>query len=135
MSILYADKAGDVSQSIINWLSELGHTVKFVSTGEEAIGLGSKGHFDCVIVEILLPDRDGLDVIKAFKVSQPNTRIVAISAGGSYVDAGYCLKLAPEMGAHTVIMKPFTRMDLLEAINLTMAGRANEGPSPANSVI
>jgi CheY-like chemotaxis protein len=97
--------------------------VKCASSGHEVSKLLGQQHFDLVITDVLMPDGDGLDVIVELKQSQRKTRVLAISGGGRHLQAAQCLKMAHGLGAHEVLLKPFTRQQLRAAVRrVTQAG-------------
>lgn len=114
------------------WLSHAGHTVTCAPDGLEAGKLLNSQSFDLLITDVVMPERDGLEVIAAFKRVQPAGRILAISGGGQYMQGSDCLKIAKGLGAHAVVLKPFTWEQLLAGINLAcpeqrQAPRSKEG--------
>ena len=112
MSIVVADDVGEIQQLIATWLRPRGHRVDVVSTGQEAMRLLKAGDYDLIIVDVLMPDGDGLDVIREMKERTMDPRILAISGGGKYMEAPDCVKLAQGLGAHAVLMKPFNEAQL-----------------------
>jgi CheY-like chemotaxis protein len=112
------------------WLGEVGCEVSRASSGNEAIRLLRSSPFDVIITDVLMPNGDGVEVIAEVKRSQPTARILAISGGGHHLKAVDCLKIAKGLGATAVLLKPFNREQLLEAVsNLTIPLRPTEGQS------
>lgn len=83
-------------------------------------------HVDMVITDILMPDGDGLEVITELKRAQPSVRIIAMSGGGHHLRAAECLKFATGLGAHGLLLKPFKREQLLEAVTQQLCPGASE---------
>src|SRR5688572_9716261 len=108
LSILVADDEESIRVLLSHWLRKAGHSVTEAGTGQEAMDAMNTQLFDLVITDVLMPDRDGLDLIAKLKQAQPATRILAISGGGLYVEGNDCLKMARGFGAHAAAMKPFT---------------------------
>ena len=91
-----------------NWsvgLRELGHTVVEAANGAQALEHLAARQFDAIIVDILLPDTDGVEVIIAVKKRWPNLHVIAISGGGA-LNVDYCLQLASALGANKCLKKP-----------------------------
>ncbi|MEO5958053.1 MAG: response regulator [Opitutaceae bacterium] len=118
LSIAVADDVEGIRSLLTLWLREMGHHVVAVSTGNELSKLIRTQAFDLVITDIVMPDGDGLELILALKKAQASVRILAISGGGTYLRAADCLKVAKGVGAHAVLLKPFNRERLLEAVAL-----------------
>jgi hypothetical protein len=64
-----------------------------------------------------MPGSDALQLIRETGKSGANLRVLAISGGGQLLRGGDCLKLAQDMGAHRVLVKPFTEEEFLDAVN------------------
>lgn len=70
---------------------------------------------DVAVVDILMPDRDGLTFIMDIRRVRPDLRIVAISGGGR-LGAGSLLSMAGGLGADATLVKPFSATDLATAL-------------------
>jgi CheY-like chemotaxis protein len=128
LAIIVADDVAEILQLVGQCLEEVGHTVSYASTGSEVIRLLARQACDLAIVDVLMPDGDGLDVIFAVKRSYPLTRVLAISGGGKYMVAAECLRVAKGVGADGVLLKPFGRQQLLETIDVVMNRPREPGP-------
>ncbi len=106
----------EIQNLVRDWLGGSGHNIACASSGSEVAKLLKKQHFDLVITDILMPDGDGLEVMTELKKTQPWARVLAISGGGAYLRAIDCLSVAKGFGAHAVLLKPFNRQQLLEAV-------------------
>jgi CheY-like chemotaxis protein len=102
-------------------LSKLGYEVKEAADGEQAIEQLGKDNFDLLICDILMPKKDGWEVIKEAK-SDPKTRnipviILTVKNEGSDMAKGY------DLGANYYMTKPFNKAQLLYGLQL-MFGKA-----------
>lgn len=70
---------------------------------------------DAAVVDILMPDRDGLTFIMEARRTLPHLHIVAISGGGR-LGAGSLLSMAGGLGADATLIKPFSNSDLAAAL-------------------
>lgn len=120
-TILVADDEPDVRSLLCHWLGKLGHTVIPVSSAKAASELLPQRPFDLLITDLLMPEGDGLDLIAQFKHAQPAASILAISGGGRFVPGDNCLESALRLGAHAALMKPFSREQLLAAVESALA--------------
>lgn len=70
---------------------------------------------DVIVTDLIMPDKDGLELIQEVRRADPEARIIAISGGGrsNYVDA---LEAAKAFGAREALRKPFLPNALLEAV-------------------
>jgi two-component system cell cycle response regulator CpdR len=116
LSVLVADDEEEIRGLLVHWLVAAGHRVMSVTSGNEARKIILQHRFDVVVTDVLMPEGDGIQLINDLKVAQPNTRILAISGGGRYVESDNCLKIALGLGAHAAVMKPFSREQLLAGV-------------------
>ncbi len=115
-TILVVDDEHGVRQSFNMVLKDEYH-VLLASTGEKAINLFQENPIDLILLDILLPGIDGIDLLKKFKQTDPNTEIIMVTAVNDLQTAVKAIKL----GAYEYIIKPFIVDDVL-----TVIGRALE---------
>src|SRR3954468_11714353 len=112
--ILIVDDNED-NRLIMAKLLELGgHDVSVAPDGEQALAQQKKAPFDLLITDIFMPDKDGVETIREFHQKYPQTRIIAMSGGGSFT-VDY-LSLSLEIGADKVLKKPFDAESLEAAV-------------------
>src|SRR4051812_1887844 len=121
LSIVVADDVAEIQHLIDCWLTEMGHRVRCASSGREALQLLRARKVDVLVTDVLMPDGDGLEVLTELRGFKKSPRVLAISGGGSHLQAIDCLKFAKALGAHAVLLKPFNRDQLITAIDLLMA--------------
>ena len=107
LSILVADDEESIRHLLCSWLTSRGHKVVSVANAQDAARCLKEQRFDLVITDVVMPDGDGFELIGAFRKAQAETRILAISGGGRFLQGNDCLKIALGLGAHAVLMKPF----------------------------
>jgi two-component system, chemotaxis family, chemotaxis protein CheY len=118
----------DMSRSTIHkMLERAGYSVESTQDGNEVIRMYSQDGADLVVTDLIMPDKDGLEIIQELRRIDPKVRILAISGGGR-VDANEYLAVARKFGAVEVLSKPFSRNDLRLAVE-TALGTA--GPPEA----
>jgi CheY-like chemotaxis protein len=117
LSVIVADDMPEIRMLLNCWLSEVGCTVKCVSSGNELIRLACDRHVDVIVTDVLMPDGDGLDAILELKRSHPKARVIAISGGGRHLRGADCLEFAKGIGAHELLLKPFGRDEFMAVFN------------------
>lgn len=84
-------------------LQKIGCAVRTASTGAEGLGFFKKSYFDLVILDIRLPDTDGIEILRQIKENSRLTPVIIITAYGTVENAVQAMKL----GAFDFLMKPF----------------------------
>jgi len=96
-------------------LERAGHTVIDAPNGEIGAKRFREDRTELIIIDIFMPEKEGLETIRELKQEFPMVRIIAISGGGRNGELSY-LKAAEELGADRSFTKPFERQEMLEAI-------------------
>ena len=117
-TILVVDDEYGVRQSF-NMVLKDDYTVLLTGTGEEAIDIFTKSPVDLILLDILLPDINGIDLLEKFKLLDPNTEIIMVTAVKEIQTAVKAIKL----GAYEYIIKPFTVDDVLTVISRALEKR------------
>lgn len=87
-----------------------GYEVDTAENGTEGIELGTKNDYDLAIIDLKMPDIDGIEVLKKIKKARPNTICYIATAFASFDTAIEATKL----GAQSYIPKPFTTEELIK---------------------
>ncbi len=111
-SILVVEDAQYLQRLIREALNIRGHEVVSCGSGKEASRLCQEKTFDLIITDIVMPDMDGLELIRHLRTSQSETPILAVSGASEDV-----LKIATALGAVAILKKPFRPNDLLAAVD------------------
>jgi len=117
-TILVVDDEYGVRQSF-NMVLKDDYTVLLTGTGEEAINIFTKSPVDLILLDILLPDINGIDLLEKFKELDPNTEIIMVTAVKEIQTAVKAIKL----GAYEYIIKPFAVDDVLTVISRALEKR------------
>jgi DNA-binding response OmpR family regulator len=129
--ILLIEDDDSVRYMLGQTLTHFGHTVIEARNGKEGLELFQSASADLVITDIVMPEKEGLEVLMALRKEQPPVKIIAMSGGGRGVAADY-LRAAKLMGAAKVLTKPFSTDVLIAAINEVLsAGPASAQPAEA----
>ncbi|MEJ5377107.1 MAG: sigma-54 dependent transcriptional regulator [bacterium] len=107
-NILVVDDEEIMRESLSAWLQEDGFQVEAFSTGKEAMEAVKQKVYDAILLDLKLPDMDGLEILKHTKHYQPNTPVLMITAYGSVETAIKAMK----QGATDYITKPFNPEEL-----------------------
>ena len=111
-TILVVDDEKGVRQSFDLVLKD-SYQVLLSGSGGEARGVLSKRKVDIVLLDIMLPDINGMDLLQSIKETDPNTEVIMVTAVKEIQTAVKAIK----MGAYEYIIKPFMVDDVLTIIS------------------
>jgi DNA-binding NtrC family response regulator len=97
------------------------HDVVTASDGNAALAELNESEFDLVITDLVMPDREGIEIIINLRKTRPELQVIAMSGGG-FGNAGDYLELAAAVGAARTLAKPFTNDQLLKAVRDVLGG-------------
>lgn len=104
------------------------YAVVEASDGDEALGVVAILPVDLVVLDMLMPNKDGLETISELKASHPEVRILAISSGGR-MDSGMLLRTALAFGADDALPKPLHADTLTQTVARLLAAPAQKWPA------
>ena len=125
MKILIVEDEFEIRELIGNFLKGECFIVEESGTFIEAQEKVNLYEYDCVIVDITLPDGNGLDLITELKHRSPNTCVIVVSARNSTEDKIHGL----DMGADDYLSKPFNLAELNARIKSVLRRRQFSGQS------
>jgi YesN/AraC family two-component response regulator len=114
--ILVIDDESMIRTFLRDVLEGAGHDVQEGANGDEAIAALGEFKPEILVVDLIMPDQDGLFVIREVRRTMPEAKVIAISGMHSLAGFDY-LKPAVKLGADTALYKPFSPKDLLKAID------------------
>jgi CheY-like chemotaxis protein len=112
--ILVLDDDPEIRRLIVEVLSGAGHEIHEAKDGQEGLSLFRIHGPTLVITDILMPGKDGFEVIRKLRGDASRVAIIAISGAGT-TDSMNFLDIAKKLGADVAIAKPF-RIPDLEAV-------------------
>jgi two-component system response regulator CpxR len=118
--ILVIDDDVDLCALLKEYLQSEGFGCAYAHSGSEGLKLLSGREYDIVILDVMLPERDGLDVLKEIR-DVSNVPVVMLSARGDQVDKVVGL----EIGADDYICKPFDARELLARLKAVLRRSCN----------
>lgn len=92
-----------------------GYAVVLAENGAAGMRRQRETPFDLVITDILMPERDGIETIRALKADFPQLGVIAISGGGRMGNLDF-LQMAEGFGVADTIPKPFSADELLAKV-------------------
>lgn len=109
MYVLVVEDERRLAELIRRVLEEEGHTVDVAHDGEEGLAMALDGSHDVIVLDILLPELDGIEVCRRLRAARVDTPILLLTALGSIEDRVHGL----DAGADDYLPKPFAFQELL----------------------
>lgn len=120
--ILIADDEPQIVNVCVQMLSELGYRVRGVTSGQEAAECLETEPYDLLVIDIRMPEVDGLTVLRWGLSLDPNLTCVVITG---YATMGRVIE-AMNSGARGFLLKPFGMEEFQEAVEAALAQRRKE---------
>ena len=124
MKVLVVEDEPVLRDGLVDLLTGAGHTVQAVGDGLSAAELGTRERFDLVLLDLMLPRLDGIEVCRRLRLARPGQPILMLTARGSEEDKVRGLK----EGADDYVTKPFGARELLARID-ALGRRAQAAPA------
>ena len=118
-SILVVDDELEIREGLGALLTSENFEVTLAETGEVGLQKLEERPYDLVLLDVSLPDRNGLDMLREIKQRDPNLSIILITAFGS-IDMA---RAAFKSGAQDYITKPWSNDELIAQVSLAVEGR------------
>jgi DNA-binding response OmpR family regulator len=123
-TILVIDDDPIMRETIRDILQVEGFKVILASNGKEGMRSLEMMDVDIILTDVLMPEKDGIEVIMDAKRKHPKVKIIALSGGG-YISAENYLTMAQNLGANETVMKPFDIDDLMQKV-VKLTGNGNQ---------
>ena len=114
--ILIVEDERKVLRSLERGLQSEGYEVATASTGEAGHELASAEHFDCMILDLLLPGRDGMEVLRALRAAGKTLPVLILTARDAVEDRVIGL----DAGGDDYLVKPFAFAELLARLRVLL---------------
>lgn len=119
-SILLVDDDEQFRTMLSVVLRRAGYEVRVAIDGIEASNFYRSHPTDLIITDLIMPEKEGLEMIRELRKDYPQAKIIAMSGGGR-TGTMNCLEVARAFGAQQVLEKPFPHQEILEAIRGVLA--------------
>ncbi|GHU09259.1 DNA-binding response regulator [Betaproteobacteria bacterium] len=117
--ILVVDDDKRLRDLLFRYLGEQGFTVRVAENAEAMDKALSRGAFDLIILDLMLPGEDGLSICRRLCANEPQLAIIMLTAKGDEIDRIVGL----EMGADDYLPKPFNPRELVARIQAVLRRR------------
>jgi YesN/AraC family two-component response regulator len=113
--ILIIDDETAIAMMLKKMAEKAGFEARIAFNGNDGLDIFQSFHPDLLITDIVMPEKEGLELIFELRRKNPELKIIAISGGGRFHYEGY-LNSAKHLGADKVYQKPLDLKELLNGI-------------------
>jgi CheY-like chemotaxis protein len=111
----------DDEPGVLSFVSEVlelhGHKVQTATNGKEAAEHQSGQHLDLVVTDLVMPEKNGINMIREMRQATPDIRIIAMSGGTGFSGEIDLLEVAKLLGVSSILHKPFMPNELIDAVS------------------
>lgn len=118
--ILLVEDEGDLRALLTKMIERGGYEVVQACDGNEAEAILRNESVDLIISDLVMPGKDGIELLMDIRRKLPDIKIIAMSGGG-HTGTGTYLTVARALGANITLNKPFEGKCLLDAIERELA--------------
>lgn len=122
MKLLLAEDEQETGRYLVHALQEAGHVTNWVEDGETAYAFATSAPYDVIVLDRMLPKRDGLRVLKDLRAESITTPVLLLSALAQVEDRVEGLRA----GADDYLSKPFSFAELLARLEVLQKRTAPE---------
>lgn len=119
--ILLVDDDMLVRTSLAYALEDAGHEVVQAGNGDEGLAALDRQTFDAVVLDILMPEREGIETIREIRKTWAALPVLAMS-GGDKTGWSDFLRMASALGANDTMAKPFTATEFVDRVAGLLGG-------------
>jgi CheY-like chemotaxis protein len=130
-SILIVDDEPIVRESCERIFKEHGYNVDTAPSAKEGLERAMRGYFDCALIDLNMPDRDGMDVVRSARVKRRNMAVLIITGYGTEESAAE----AKRLGVSDYLNKPFTPEELVNAVERALQGNQKNEKADATDTL
>jgi CheY-like chemotaxis protein len=126
--ILVVEDDPQLRALVVRILGASGHDVAAAPNGKAALAELGAGAFDLIITDVVMPEMEGLELIRQVRKLPRPVSIIAMSSGGRGSADDY-LQLAATLGAAATLEKPFTVSAIVETVSRVLSSESDRGQS------
>ncbi|RPH64222.1 MAG: DNA-binding response regulator [Burkholderiales bacterium] len=127
--ILVVEDQRDIAELIAMHLRDLGHRVDCLHDGASGFDAARSGRYDLVVLDVMLPGRDGLEIVRALRMDKVTTPVLMLTARSTEIDR----VLGLELGADDYLTKPFSIPELQARVRAMLRRIEMHAPTAADA--
>lgn len=125
--ILVIDDEDAVRQVLTDFLLSEGYLVVCAENGRRALQLLETTDFDLIVMDVFMPELDGIELVQELNMSGSHPPIITISGGGGILPPNWSVKLTEIYGVASTLTKPIDLEFFLDAVKHTLEGQKQVG--------
>jgi DNA-binding response OmpR family regulator len=125
--LLVIDDEPKIRDFVARALGAVGYAIDFAISGEDGLRCASVGDYDLVILDLVMPDLDGREVLAQLRRDRPDQAVLVLSCLSDVTTKVDCL----ELGALDYLTKPFSLAELLARVRVRLRDHAQ----PVNEIL
>jgi two-component system OmpR family response regulator len=125
MRLLIVEDEIKLANVLRRGLEQEGYAVDAVADGSDAIWMASENDYDCIVLDVMIPGQDGIEVCRALRSRSVWTPIIIVTARGAVQDKVRGL----DVGADDYLTKPFSFEELVARVRALIRRGAVERPA------
>jgi len=124
MKLLIAEDNKDISKALVVLFEKQGYSVEAVFNGNDALDYAEFGNYDGIILDIMMPGMDGIEVLRCLRQKNITTPVLMLTAKGELNDRVIGL----DAGADDYLPKPFAAAELISRVRAMLRRRSDYQP-------
>ncbi|MCB0281242.1 MAG: response regulator [Calditrichae bacterium] len=116
-SLMVVDDDDQLRNLLKEIFSRINYQVITACDGADALKKMMQVKVDLVILDLIMPEKEGIETLSDIRVNYPETKIMAVSGGSHQLNAPMLLNIAQTLGADDVLKKPFDLNEIIEAVD------------------
>jgi two-component system OmpR family response regulator len=125
--LLVVDDEPQIREFVARALTAAGYAIDFAGSGKEGLSRATAGDYDLVILDLVMPDMDGREILARLRHDRPDQAVLVLSCLADVTTKVDCL----ELGAQDYLTKPFSLAELLARVRV----RLRDDGHPLNEVL
>ena len=130
-SILIVDDESMVRESCERIFKTQGYNVETAASAKKGLERAMRGYFDCALIDLKMPDRDGMEIVRSAREKRGNMAVLIITGYGTEESAAE----AKRLGVSDYLNKPFTPDELVNAVKHALEGNHKNGKKGTNNTL
>lgn len=122
-TLLLVDDEPAVLEIMRHALQAEGFEVTTAASGSEAMARMKERLFDLVVLDLIMPEKDGIQTLLELRALEPGLPVIVMS-GGPLLGGGDFLPLARQLGARAALRKPFLYHELMDSVRGALGAAA-----------